>query len=179
MRDAALTHPHPNSIIACGAYAAAIAAGVAGAGRQDMLRAAEEVAAGEGGADVRRTLRRAIAGEAPADYMTSMGWVLLALHNAFWHLASGADVETALIRTVAAGGDTDTNAAIAGALLGTCQGRAAFPPRWTMKVLTCRPDPGLGARQPRPEEYWPDDLIELAEALLLSQPRFRTGQEGP
>jgi hypothetical protein len=30
-----------------------------------------------------------------------MGWVLIALGNAFFHLAAGTDAETALIRTVA------------------------------------------------------------------------------
>jgi hypothetical protein len=36
-----------------------------------------------------------------------------------------------------------------------------------MPVLTCRPDPGLHVRRPRPEAYWPDDLVDLTEALLL------------
>ncbi len=57
--------------------------------------------------------------------------------------------------------------AIAGALLGAADGRSALPVRWTMPVLTCRPDPGLRVRRPRPEEYWPDDLLDLTEALLL------------
>jgi hypothetical protein len=126
---------------------------------------------------VHEALDQAACGIAPDGYQKRMGHVLLALHNAFYHLASGIDVETALIRTVSAGGDTDTNAAITGALLGACQGRAAFPTRWTMKVLTCRPDDELPVHWPRPEIYWPDDLIDLAEALLLSQARYRTTQE--
>jgi len=173
MADSALSHPHPACVIACGAYAAAIAAGVAGGDRHAMLREALRVTETEGGEPVRAALRQAEAGVGPADFQHNMGWVLLALGNAFTHLAAGTDAETALIRTASAGGDTDTNAAIAGALLGASQGRAAFPARWAMKVLTCRPDAGLPNRRPRPDEYWPDDLIDLAEALLLSQPRFR------
>ena len=38
-------------------------------------------------------------------------------------------------------------------------------------VMACRPDAALGVKQPRPEEYWPDDALDLAEALLASQPR--------
>jgi hypothetical protein len=107
----------------------------------------------------------------PPDFQSQMGWVLIALRNAFHHLNAGTPIEAALIETVGAGGDTDTNAAIAGALLGAADGRASLPGRWVMPVLTCRPDPGLHPARPRPEEYWPDDLLDLTEALLLSRVR--------
>jgi hypothetical protein len=103
----------------------------------------------------------------PAPARQGMGWVLLALRNAFAHLNAGTDFEAALIETVAMGGDTDTNAAIAGALLGAADGRIRLPARWVMPVLTCRADAGLQVRQPRPDVYWADDLIDLTEALLL------------
>jgi hypothetical protein len=67
---------------------------------------------------------------------------------------------------VAQGGDTDTNAAICGALLGAAQGSEAVPMRWRMAILACRPIEELGALQPRPPRYWPDDLPALAEALI-------------
>ena len=60
-------------------------------------------------------------------------------------------------------------AAIAGALLGACHGREAIPARWIYPVLACRPLAEAGALRPRPIEYWPDDVLELAEALLLSK----------
>jgi hypothetical protein len=76
-------------------------------------------------------------------------------------------MEDALIETVGRGGDTDTNAAIVGALLGAADGRASLPVRWAMPVLTCRPDADLHPARPRPDDYWPDDLLDLTEALLL------------
>ncbi len=168
MEDSTLSHPHPVCMIACGAYAAAIAAGVAGGDRAAMQQTARAVAIGAGkDADkVVATLDQAAAGVPPADFQQQMGWVLTALGNAFFHLAVTSDPAEALVRTVGAGGDTDTNAAIAGALLGAAEGRNAWPVRWSLPVLTCRPDAGLGVARPRPEEYWPDDLIDLAEALL-------------
>ena len=136
-----------------------------------MLRVALDVAASaDGGAPVLSVLREAEKGIAVADFQHQMGWVLIALRNAFFHLAAGTPAEDALIRTVGAGGDTDTNAAIAGALLGAAQGRLAFPARWVLPMLTCRPDTDLPGKQPRPDAYWPDDLVDLAEALLLSRP---------
>jgi hypothetical protein len=96
-----------------------------------------------------------------------MGWVLIGLQNAFFHLAAGSTTQAALIQTVGCGGDTDTNGAIAGALLGAAEGRSSLPVGWVLPVLTCRPDPALHPRRARPDEYWPDDLLDLTEALLL------------
>jgi hypothetical protein len=44
-------------------------------------------------------------------------------------------------------------------------------------VLSCRPDRGLPGKQPRPEEYWPDDLVDLAEALLRNHHSLSTAPE--
>jgi len=71
------------------------------------------------------------------------------------------------VRTVRRGGDTDTNAAIAGALLGAVYGRSALPPQWRSMVLSCRP---LAGHAPRPRRYWPVDCEVLAERLLLIAP---------
>jgi fructose-1,6-bisphosphatase/inositol monophosphatase family enzyme len=72
--------------------------------------------------------------------------------------------ETEVMR-LAGGPPADT--ALAGALRGAALGRQAFSPLEALAVLTCRPDERLGAPQPRPEADWADDLIDLAEALLL------------
>ncbi|MDE2824245.1 MAG: ADP-ribosylglycohydrolase family protein, partial [Chloroflexota bacterium] len=72
------------------------------------------------------------------------------------------------------GGDADTNAAIAGALLGAADGLGAIPPRLVMPVQACRPHEALGALRPRPMAYWPDDLAALAEALLVARPASET-----
>lgn len=56
--------------------------------------------------------------------------------------------------------------AIARALLGVAHGRGVFPVPRVMRVLTWRPDAGLGIADPRPEMLWTDDLVDLAEALL-------------
>jgi ADP-ribosylglycohydrolase len=165
--DSQLTHPNPVCTLACAATAAAIAAGIDGATPDGMFEAATRIAGTrvDGGA-VLETLQRAYDRTLPEDYTRKMGWVLLALQNAFFHLLHTDSVEQALIETVARGGDTDTNAAIAGALAGAAHGRQVFPARWVMPVLACRPMRELGAVHPRPMEYWPDDVPELAEALL-------------
>jgi ADP-ribosylglycohydrolase len=58
-----------------------------------------------------------------------MGWCELCLDLAFltWHRAETLGPLAALLELIALGGDTDTNAAVAGALLGAAHGMAAWP----------------------------------------------------
>jgi ADP-ribosyl-[dinitrogen reductase] hydrolase len=164
--DSSLTHPNDICLEACAAYCAAIAAGIGGASTARMVEAA--LAHSKGPA--REAIKRAAKGNAPVDFFTHQGWVLLGLQNAFHKLAHSTSFEEALVETVGQGGDTDTNAAIAGALLGSFYGRENIPARWIMPVLACRPLAGCGALRPRPIVYWPDDVLELAEALLALAP---------
>lgn len=162
--DSALTHPNPVCLDACAGYCAAISAGVAGGDVEAMFASA--LAHSKGPAH--EAIKRAAKGSAPADYFTHRTWALVALQNAFYCLKT-LSFEEALVHTVGSGGDCDTNAATAGALLGACHGREAIPARWILPVLACRPLAECGALRPRPIEYWPDDILELAEALLPSQ----------
>lgn len=159
--DSSLTHPNAVCGDACAAFVAAIAAGIA----TGDARTSYDAAVAEARTDaVRDALRRAES-RPPDDYQ---GWVLNALQNAFHRLLRSPSLEAALLDTARAGGDTDTNAAIAGALLGAVHGRDAVPLAWRQLVLTCRPLEGApGVRRPRPREYWPVDLLELSERLLL------------
>lgn len=162
--DSGLTHPNDICVEACAAYCAAIAVGVGGASREEMLEAAVQHSKGP----ARDAVKRGAGGARPADFFTHPGWVVVALQNAFYCLMK-MDVEEALVSTVGQGGDTDTNAAIAGALLGAALGRGGIPSRWIFAILSCRPLAESGALRPRPVEYWPDDILELSEALLLAR----------
>lgn len=64
------------------------------------------------------------------------GHTYLCMQAALWCLDTNDGLEEALIRIVNAGGDTDTNAAVAGAVLGARFGASAIPQRW----LDCIPD---------------------------------------
>ena len=120
--------------------------------------------------NVEPTLHDAITGAAespPTDYVHQQGWVLIAFRNALWQLLHAGDMEAGVVDTVMRGGDTDTNAAICGALLGAVYGRNAVPRQWVDVLLTCRPEAGQSdVRRPRPEVFWPVDVLELAERLI-------------
>jgi ADP-ribosyl-[dinitrogen reductase] hydrolase len=176
--DAALTHLHP----ACGDASAAFVVAVAHAVREaDGPEAAWQAASGwareaNAAALVVEALDAARR-EPPVCDAAQAGWVKIALQNAFFELLHAPTLEEGLVRTVRRGGDTDTNAAIAGALLGAVHGRAAVPLEWRSMVLSCRPldvperRREAGGRRPRPPEYWPVDVLEIAERLLLEGAR--------
>jgi len=93
--------------------------------------------------------------------------VLIALRNAFWQLLHAPSLEAGISHTVMRGGDTDTNAAIAGALLGAVHGASAVPARWTETILSCQPTAGrAGVNRPRPKPFWPVDALLLARRLV-------------
>lgn len=165
--DARLTHPHPVCQSASAAFAAAIAAGVSGEDSRAMWSVAYSHAGDDAaGAVIRKCLVDAKTG-LPVSFTHNQGWVVIAFGNAFHRLWSGQVFEDALVDTVMAGGDTDTNAAICGALLGAEWGVAAIPSQWVKQVVGCRAVARRGVRHPRPKDYWADDALELAEALVV------------
>ena len=172
--DAKLTHPHPACQDANAAFAAAVAYAIrTGASGPEVYRFTVDLAAEQDlHEDVRATLAAAKDGP-PGDFQRQMGWYRIALQNAFHQLWRPGSVDRgtphdALADTVGWGGDTDTNAAICGALLGAVHGASAWPRHFVDRVLTCRPlAPVPGGRHLRPRDYWPVDVPMLAERLLV------------
>jgi ADP-ribosylglycohydrolase len=103
----------------------------------------------------------------PTDYVHQQGWVLIAFQNALWQLLHAPNLGEGVVDTVMRRGDTDTNAAIAGALLGAVHGPDAIPAQWQDKLLSCRPEAGQPhVKHPRPECFWPVDALHIARCLV-------------
>ena len=167
-QDAALTHPHVICQQANALFAMAIAHAIHS--QCDATQLYRQIKQWAKDMDVESTLTRAIE-EAdehpPADYVHHQGWVLIAFQNALFQLRHALNLEEGVVDTIMRGGDTDTNAAICGALLGAVYGLSAIPEQWVQCVLNCRPNAGAaGVHRPRPECLWPTDALELAEGLL-------------
>jgi ADP-ribosylglycohydrolase/fructose-1,6-bisphosphatase/inositol monophosphatase family enzyme len=166
-RDSDLTHPNPVCRDAVAAFVVAASRAVARGGEPEAAyEAALAWARTAAVPAVTEALVRAAA-EPPRCDEGHIGWVLVTLQNAFHELLHAPSVEAGVVATVRRGGDTDTNAAVAGALLGAVHGRDAVPAQWRSMVLSCRPHP-LRARRPRPLSCWPVDALELAEGLLVA-----------
>jgi ADP-ribosylglycohydrolase/fructose-1,6-bisphosphatase/inositol monophosphatase family enzyme len=171
-QDASLTHPSPVCADATAAFVVAIAHAVrVGGGALGAWRAAMEWADAGGAALLVREALEAAREKPPVCDQGSEGWVRIALQNAFFELLHAPSLEAGVVATVRRGGDTDTNAAIAGALLGAVHGRDAVPAQWRSMVLSCRPL-APRARRPRPRQFWPVDVLEIAERLLIAGSRL-------
>lgn len=162
LQESDLTHPHPLCGQCCRIFTQTISRGVAGMPVQQAIELALAQSQGEA-----HKLLQAARKAPPAEFQENMGWIRIAFQNAFFWLGQGSSLEEAVVQTVRQGGDSDTNAAIVGALVGAFQGLQAVPHSWLLSVLSCRPALGYGAsRRPRPSRFWPVDALNLAELLL-------------
>lgn len=163
--DAGLTHPNRVCREASGLFAAAVSYAIrSGAEAAAVFEWTERQVARRG---VDEVLAEALRGarKAPA---AGEGGVLASFRNAFWQLLHARSVESGVVDSVMRGGDTDTNAAIAGAMLGAVYGLRRMPRQWTDRVVTSRAIAGLpGVARPRPPECWPIDVLYVAERLLV------------
>lgn len=87
------------------------------------------------GEAVRAVERQQLEGLALDDRRT-MGYTLKAMQAGLWAVRHRGSFEEVLLELVNAGGDTDTNGAVAGAMLGARHGAVAIPQRW----LDCIPE---------------------------------------
>jgi ADP-ribosylglycohydrolase len=176
-RDATVTHPHAVCQDANAVFAVTIAWAISRGGTAAELFdfAVQWADSARLHPDVLADLTAA-ANSPPMDFSANMGWVRIALRNAFYRLRHAASLEEGVVETVMCGGDTDTNAAIAGALLGAVYGESAVPRQWREVVLNCRPAAGVaGVRRPRPREFWPVDTLELADQLVRRGAEYAKG----
>lgn len=108
----AITHAHATSTGAC----------------VRLVRALRRLAAGESPAAVAASC--GVDPAAPSDSIRSGGYVLDTLKAALWCLAGTPGYTECVLAAVNLGGDTDTTAAVAGALAGAAYGESAIPARW-------------------------------------------------
>jgi ADP-ribosyl-[dinitrogen reductase] hydrolase len=133
----AITHWDGRCRTACIAVTLAVAALVRGEPGEPSVRGALEAVAGlEGGEELEFLV--AEAGRARPIDGPDMGFTLFTAGVGLRMTAEERGFEEGLREVVALGGDTDTNAAVAGALLGALHGREALPPAW-LAALAERP----------------------------------------
>ncbi|OUR79618.1 ribosylglycohydrolase [Alphaproteobacteria bacterium 46_93_T64] len=167
-QDAELTHPNPICRQINALYAMAIAHAINTEQDGPLLYRyitnwADEMAVEPALLDV---IQQA-AETPPTDYVHHQGWVLIAFQNCIYQLLHATSLEEGVVDTIMRGGDTDTNAAICGAMLGAVYGKEAVPAQWLHSLLNCRPAAGHSiVRHPRPECFWPVDVLVLAEKLI-------------
>ncbi len=160
--DACLTHVHPKCAHANIIFVESLL--LALRGEQPMLIYAAALSrAALLREDTLLARLKAASTEEPA-YTPCAGWVEIAFQSAYYwllHTKDAAGVSAALLAIVNQLGDPDTNAAIAGALLGARFGESAFPDTWRQLVLKGSLD--------RPQIYRPSSGIAALEHLIRGE----------
>lgn len=158
--DARLTHPNPVCLEASAVYVATLGQSIRWGLTPEMAYEFALDYQHQYGkeADVLQCLEQAYEQKPP--YSSHIGYVLLALHNAFYQLIHTESLEEAVVHSVMLGGDTDTNAAIAGALAGAIYGEQEVPTRWVSTLMTCQ-----FSHRSRPSRYLPKEAYGRAVEL--------------
>lgn len=124
---------HPDERCAWGAVAVNVAAACFLRGRRDFIgdvlevlrnnAAPEELLAAVGRVPLEKKADLPVTGPAA-------GYVVHGVEIALWFAYHEPNLERGLVWLANAGGDTDTNAAVAGGLMGARDGESAVPARW-------------------------------------------------
>ncbi|CPS21880.1 ribosylglycohydrolase [Mycobacteroides abscessus] len=156
MQISDLTHPDPHAAQACAMWSYAIRHAVLLGDFNGPHQYLDEFATPSERGFWGELLRRA-EHAGPTDFRNN-GWVVDAVATAWWAITNAPGVHEqhlagVLERAVRAGGDTDTTAAIAGALVGARWGAEAVPAQWKVDLHGY---PGIDA----------NGLAELADSLV-------------
>ena len=120
--------------------------------------------------DVRQAIEIALAVDVPMDNLRldsgGIGYAPKTLGAVLWASRHPASIKEGLTAIVSAGGDTDSNAAPAGAALGARFGLSGFPSAWLERTaeIRCWRSPVEGWIERRPLEHYADELLAIAEA---------------
>ncbi len=114
--------------------------------------------------EVQELVKGVLRNDPPRHAESSIGYVLLCLERALIALRDAPSFEEGLIQVVNQGGDTDTNAAVAGALLGARFGHNSIPARWIHELLG--------------KDVLEQGLVSLERFVEQSGPEFEIGPDG-
>jgi ADP-ribosyl-[dinitrogen reductase] hydrolase len=102
------------------------------------------------------------------DCSKNIGWVKFGFIQAIYYLRNNTSYETAIKEVLIRGGDTDTNAAIVGSVLGALHGINGIPKYMLEPVLAFDPtNPGKG--QKRPAKYSASNIYGLTHQMLTHE----------
>lgn len=129
----ALTHRHERSKIACGIYAFALLNLLENPSKESILHGltiAKSYYKNYGELQHYSKLFESDFCQTPREDIKSSGYVVDTLEAALWCVMTTTDYESAVLKAVNLGEDTDTVASVAGGLAGALYGYDAIPKKW-------------------------------------------------
>lgn len=132
-----ITHADPKCVASCVGYNIVAAGLLEGRPLTVLLREAQETTKdiSEETSEVFDYVANGESSRFNPDVMQGIGYVLRALDRALIAVRDAVSFEDEMIKVINEGGDTDTNAAIAGGLLGVRFGFDEIPERWVEPLL--------------------------------------------
>lgn len=149
-KSALVTHYDPRCVWSAVAFNGALALSLGGGSPdlEELARLLDGAGAPAAVGEAVRRVRGCALGDLGLDDRDTMGYTLKAMQVGLWALRQKLGFKEVLVEVVDAGGDTDTNSAVAGAVMGARVGLSGIPPRWRDNIRD------------------PDYLIELADRLF-------------
>ena len=129
----ALTHAHPRSTLCCAYFSLLLRGIFSGQALPDAMQAAADDLRPHVPAEEAVALRRVLDGSvlaAPREQIAGSGYVLHCLEASLWAAGRGRDYAESVLLAINLGDDTDTTAAVTGALCGAIYGTRSIPPGW-------------------------------------------------
>lgn len=124
------THGAAEAVDCCELYAELLARALAGASRDELLRAP---APANASARVREIAEARYLGKS-VDQVSGSGYCVDSLEAALWCFATTDTFEAAVLAAANLGNDADTTAAIVGQIAGAHYGVGAIPPDWLVRL---------------------------------------------
>lgn len=132
-----ITHADPKCVAACVGYNIVAAGLLDNKNPIDLMRVAQDVTKkiDKETSDIFGYVADGEGSRFDPSVMEGIGYVFRALDRSLIACRDAVDFEDEMVKVVNEGGDTDTNAAIAGGLLGVRFGYEAIPKRWIEPLL--------------------------------------------
>ncbi len=133
----ALTHAHVRSQLCCAYFSLLIQQLLTGSDLAAAMAAAATELGPQIPASEQPVFARILSGEvlkAEESDIQSSGYVIHCLEASLWCCATTTNYRAAVLKAVNLGDDTDTTAAVAGAIAGVIYGRRAIPSAWVQQL---------------------------------------------
>lgn len=167
-RDAELSHPNQTCSDVNAVFAVTVAHLINNPGDSTgALHAADNYAAEGVCEEVKVWLKESKSDCSKLDCSSQLiGFVKWAFILAFWHLQQKSDYITAMRHVLGRGGDSDTNCAIVGCMIGGFVGAKGIPEYMKSKVLSYKNS--ADANHKRPDWLLASNLVFLAKELYTA-----------
>ncbi len=165
--DSRLSHPNKSCCEAVGAYLIAVASLIKSEGDRDYaLKRVNNWARRHYSQEVKMWLTMAQDSIMANPFYPNSGFIKIAFINSFRMLFEKIDFNQSIKDTITAGGDTDTNASIAGGLMGAYKGVDNIKQKDIDNLLNSDSSKG----RLRPSQYHPSNALTIVDNLLNLAP---------